>query len=78
MSIKGVMIGCATDSEVVQMLHFYVGKNNRLSSVVEFTTDMTLSEFDAICDTPGIFTIPHRALYVDMDEVRRVRECMSK
>lgn len=71
---------CLTDSEVVQMLHFYVGKKNRLSSVAEFITDLSLSDFYRICDMPEILTIPHRALYVDMEEMKRVREaakCMK-
>lgn len=62
------------------MLHFYVGKKNRLSSVVEFTSDLSLAQFNKVCDMPDILTIPHRILYVDMEEIERVREvarCMK-
>lgn len=71
--------GCLTDNEVVQLIHFYIGKNNRLSSVAEFETDLSLQEFDNICSLPVVLTIPNRMLYADMkelEEVRRIREEM--
>lgn len=71
--------GCLTDSEIVQLLHFYIGKGNRLSSVAEFETDMPLHEFAVACSLPVVLTIPHRMLYADMEEleeVRRIREGM--
>ena len=77
-AIERMGISCPTDSEIVQMIHFYVGKKNRLSSVAEFTTDLSLGEFDRVCDMPEILTIPHRVLYVDMEEIERVKEMMNK
>ena len=59
-------------------IHFYIGKNKRLSSVVEFTTDLSLLEFDRVCNTPDILMVPHRVLYVDMEEIEIVKEMMNQ
>lgn len=77
MELTGV--GCLTDSEIVQLIHFYIGRNNRLSSVAEFETDLSLHELDRACELPSVINIPHRVLYVDMEEmneIRRIREKM--
>lgn len=76
--IEGECVGCLTDKEVVQMLHFYIGKCNRLTMVAEFTTDLSLDQFNQVCDMPIIFMIPHRVLYVDMEEAAEVKELMNK
>ncbi len=71
-------IGCLTDSEIVQFIHFYIGKSSRLSSVVEFETDLLLHEFDRECDMPSVMNIPHRVLYVDMEEMNEIRRMREK
>ncbi len=71
-------IGCLTDSETVQFIYFCIGKNNRLSSVAEFETDLSLHEFDHACELPSVINIPHRMLYVDMDEINEIRRIREK
>ena len=76
-AIEGTSTGCLSDREIIQMIHFYIGKRNRISLVVEFSTDLSLYQFDHVCDTPEIFTIPHRILYADTEELARNREVVG-
>ncbi len=62
------------DSDIVNMLHFMVGKNSRLDGVVEFQTDMMLKEFEQIYETEEIKKIPFRVLHMNMDTVNMIRK----
>ena len=41
-TIQGELIGIYTDNELIQMIHFYVGKMNKLLSIKEYPTGRTL------------------------------------
>ena len=66
-----------TDSDVVNMLHFMVGKDSRLDCVFEFQTDMSLEEFRQIYETEEVRQIPFRVLHMNMDTVNQIREAVG-
>lgn len=70
--------GVVTDSEIIALLHYYIGLNKKLSCVVEVATDMTLEEFNHVYNTPDVLKLPHRILYADMEEVRRINEMLHQ
>ena len=77
-AFEGIGTNLPTDKETIQMFHCCIGNENRLSSIAEFTTDLSLDEFKKICDMPEVLMLPHRILYVDMEEIKKVREMMNK
>lgn len=66
--------GGVTDNDIVNLLHFYVGKDSRLDSVIEFSTNMPIDEFRKIYNTAEVHKIPYRVLYFNMETAKNIRK----
>ena len=64
--------GGVTDNDIVNLLHFYVGKDSRLDSVIEFSTNIPIDEFRKIYNTAEVHKIPYRVLYFNMETAKQI------
>lgn len=69
--IAAVQIAQMSDEDIVKFCHFHVGAENELDSVIEVFENMTAAELNEISQTPLVFALRCRPIYVNADELKR-------
>lgn len=69
--------GNMTDKEIVRMCHMAVGSYTVLDGVIEVFTSMSAEELEQISSFEECERLNMRPLYMNMDEVKKMRAMMG-